>query len=542
MAERFNAGEAGITFTGDDKGLQDTTARVEKTMAQVAAQMKKQAIEIEVAIAKARASAEGLGEGVEKSMRKAAASFRRDAKAFEDSAKLAGESVDGFINNVRQYTLLSLFANGAAAMGKAVSEMSAKIREGKASTGDLVEKIAEGVPILGKFVEAGRGIREAITGEQAYTEVLKEQTAQQEKRIELIKGYSDAIKKLGREQEDLQTRLNRRPGDSAFAAAAGFDITGASRAATDAAGTVGDPFQDQLKKFKDEREALGKQLIELQRDQGKTFFRGFIPASAGVGGDLEADTKGASLVAAKKAEIQRISDLQANLEKQIKKTEELARATIGRGVLTQLGQLVGGEFVKGFDAAGAAIERYIARIRPLNAATESALALFRDKAPASFSKFNADTTAFSGDLAKGNISQGQFNQLQLKANLDEVAGIVSETAEKLKTAFIPLIQLGDSYLGAPIAQTVQFFKKAATEFQGIFPGSIATPNATPAFRASFEGLTGFGNRIQAGAGSESGTDIAKRQLKQQEDIAKAVIESTITLGIIKDKPVGAIVG
>jgi hypothetical protein len=93
---------------------------------------------------------------------------RVERRAGDLAKQLTSGDVGGSLLKIGRIYYANVIGEGLKRMGDAAAEFGQKIRLGTASTGELIEKVAEGIPIIGRFIEAGRGIHEAITGENAY--------------------------------------------------------------------------------------------------------------------------------------------------------------------------------------------------------------------------------------------------------------------------------------------------------------------------------------------------------------------------------------
>ncbi len=93
---------------------------------------------------------------------------------------------------------LSMAGNELSSLTKNMVEMKDAFKEGKISGGEFAEKIASSIPVLGKFWEAGRNIREILTGEEAAMRKLNAafdaQIAANEKSLAVAQKYRQELK------------------------------------------------------------------------------------------------------------------------------------------------------------------------------------------------------------------------------------------------------------------------------------------------------------------------------------------------------------
>lgn len=84
-------------------------------------------------------------------------------------------------------------------------ELRNAFQAGKIDAGELVEKVAAGVPILGQFWQAGRNIRELFTGED---QEIERQNQLQKEKLSLLERQRDAVREAITQQKEFKKQLN----------------------------------------------------------------------------------------------------------------------------------------------------------------------------------------------------------------------------------------------------------------------------------------------------------------------------------------------
>lgn len=511
---RFNVGDASVTFSGDDAPFQKTSREVEARMAAAAENMRKAAAKIDLSLAQNKLSFGGLETEIEKSMAKASANMRREASAIERSLKSLGtteEETKNLFKGFGQLTILSYLSAGLKKMGDTAAEMATKLRLGEVATEDLIIKVAEGIPIIGKFVEAGRGIREAITGEQAYTDVLKQQTEQQEKRLATVKTWLDAMKEARRLSEDLARQLSGKPG-------ALFDIAsiflGGERGAEDLQDKLKEQFKKAFDVIAEQRKELGDKISKLQAQPGGVPIS--FTQEGGRQVTLDADAAIKQQIDATTGILKKFDDQAAALRGKIEDIEKQSRDKLGRGVATGVMRIFGEEAVKAFDAAKGAMDKYIANLPRMSEETASAL----EKTRTDWDKFQTLIIRFRTDLQQGLITPKEFENLSGGALFDTAKRSLESFFGQAKARFETLGIIIDSNLGSPL----DFVKRAIAGTANLFT-SLANPKGNapaitaPDLRTASLSLAGLGDKIQQGVFNEP-VNIARQQLAEQKNAGK----------------------
>jgi hypothetical protein len=363
----FTGGSASFFFRGDDKDFQRTADEVEKRMGKVAT------------------------------------SF--DFSGVQAQFSAVGKEIDATAERAVRFGIrlgvLGRLSTGLGQLGRAAEEMSAKFREGEASVGDVIEKLAEAIPFVGGFVTAGRGIRELVTGEKAYSEVIRQQTAQQEKRIEVTQRYLELLRSLQRRNEDLLKGLTEPKGLK-------FDVMGiienAQRETEDLPGKLKKESAQQLKDWAEERETLGKQIEALRlKNVPSTVAFGTGPGG-GAPPVVPPDPQIAIDMAGKLARLREIDAESAKVR------DEIA-TNVRRGTLTIAGDALGklwGRFGVEVDKA---ISGYLKLIPSIQGETKKAL----DATESDFQKLGRLLAVFRADLNRGAINPDEFNRISFDA-------------------------------------------------------------------------------------------------------------------------------
>lgn len=455
MSESF--GDATFTFRGDDQPFQKAADAVE-------AKMREAGITNEKWLQQIRASFDQVGGAADKT-----------------TAKVATFALN--------MSILTRVASGLRNVGRAAEEYATKVRLGTASTEELIDKMIEGIPIIGNFWEAGRAVREAITGDKAYTEVLLAQAKAQDERRAALDRYIDATKQLKREIDDLAKGLTQKPG-------AAFDITGfitgGSRQAEDLSAKLKSRFQKQFDDIAEQRTKLGEKLRSLEEANRPTAV------SSGTGGPgilIRPDPGVGKAIADTQRSLRALDEQAAKLRGQMEQFEELTREKIGSTVIAQIMRKVGGEFSHGFDEAGKAIDGYLQRIPKIQSETQKAI----DATLTDFQRLGRQLSTFQLDLTKGLIDQPTFQRLSTNAIFSTAIKQVDDIKFSIKSWFFPLEQAANKFIDPVRAFFAQDFKKVAT--------------TTPA-RISFQNLEENDRRIRtAAAQSDPAFRVQQEQLE-----------------------------
>jgi hypothetical protein len=433
-----------------------------------------------------------------------------------------GGNVDFAIN----MSFLTRIASGLGNMGKAAEEMALKMKLGKASVTDLAEEVAKKIPIFGNFITAGRAIRELITGEQAYTEVLKAQTEAQNDRIKAVNGWIEAMKRLGRRGEDLGRDLGPPGFGKDFAGIA----AGVARQTEDLPDQLEKEFEKQFSDFAAQRKALGEKLRNLQGQNvphavgtGATGGGGFIEQpSLQIGKDIEATQRS----------IDKIDEMSRALRAAEDKVKDLGTKDINLTGLRQLENLLGATFTKGLKSATAAIDQFIPKLPKLSPETQQAISAAGGK----LLDFQNKMAAFRADLGKGLISQGTFDKISFNTlNKDFGADFWKAMGESVANGFGQFQAAVDPKLGGLISTVRERMNNLLRTF-GIGPklSPAGVSDNTPTFRSSTIGLEDLGRRL--GEGAAGGDQTQEGILKAVQDSLKEQERQTAllkTLGTVK---------
>jgi hypothetical protein len=439
--------------------------------------------------------------------------FQKVATRVETRMKGIGGGLDFAIN----MSFLTRIAQGLGNMGKAAEEMSTKVRLGKADLGDLFEEVAKGVPIIGRFVEAGRGIRELISGEKAYTEVLKQQTEAQNERIKAVNDWIEAMKKLGRRSED-QNRDLAPPG---FGKDFSGLAAGVARQTEDLPEQLKKEFEKQLAELAEQRKGLTKKLDALKKANVPVVVTGGdSPGSEvidpGLGPQIGEVQKG----------IDKLDEMSRALENAKEKAKDLGKQVIAKGAFNSFGDLIGETFVKGLKSAASAIDQFIPKLPKLASATQQAV----DEMGGKFAELQKQFAAFQADFGKGLISQRTLDKINFNAlNKSFGADFWKAAGQAVSNGFGNFQAAVDPKIGNTISNVRERMNNILRTF-GIGP-SFNIPKESgkdlPVFRSSTIGLSDLGRNIQtATLGGDSvdrllkgiGIDIAKQKDIQQKQL------------------------
>jgi hypothetical protein len=389
------------------------------------------------------------------SLGSAVMSFGGDDRAFQQAAFRVERS------------MLSLANTAARSLGNALEQMSAKVRAGEASFAEMFEQAAKGIPLVGGFYELGAALADVAVGGKAATEAIKQQTAALEAHIALVSKVAEAHQKLAQHQRDEAKNLALGLAGKNFGAnvSAIFGDADASRA-TEA--QVRQQARDKFKPAFDELEKLQRENDLILQKQSLTIAEGgeFTDKSR-----LRDAEKNARVLAERGEQLRRDSGA----------AENEAANRLGGKAFSQVLNLTGGEFVKGFDAATEAVKRF-----------------FKTTAGSTF------------DQAVSSVGS-QLKQYLVIADL--------------------ITRITDSNLGIS-----NFARNAASAIGGVFPGRIHTAPVAP-FQARFEGLEQLGRRIQESAGSGGFDANQAKLLKASERTAEAAEKTATNTAKLKG-PIG----
>lgn len=107
----------------------------------------------------------------------------------------------------------SMLGRELAGSTKELADLADQMRENKMTTGEFTEKIAGSIPVLGNFWQAGRNIRELITGEavaeQQYINAINRETQAHEKAAQAIRARAIEIKSLREFNASMESQTAR---------------------------------------------------------------------------------------------------------------------------------------------------------------------------------------------------------------------------------------------------------------------------------------------------------------------------------------------
>jgi hypothetical protein len=158
-----------------------------------------------------------------------------DTNPWSKGTKSAGKDLDGLKGKWEKFTTglrgfrrtgfgegLEIAVGGGALrvigeVGAKIGEAATKLsevnklwKEGKADAGDMVNEIFKGIPVFDKFYEAGRQIREVLTGEKAELEAINEQIKIQDegwqRSLAVIRDGKAAVREFGDELRKLKVK------------------------------------------------------------------------------------------------------------------------------------------------------------------------------------------------------------------------------------------------------------------------------------------------------------------------------------------------
>lgn len=512
MADKFNLGEAGMIFTGTDDDFQKTAGRVEKTMEEVAASMKAQAHQIDLAIAKSVTGFNRLPDDVLRALRKTSSGVRSELAEVERALKGADDETENFLKNVGKMTALNLVGNGLMHVAKGAEEVATQIRLGNAVTDEMIDKMADGIPVIGHFWAAVRAVHELIGGEKAYVELLKEQTKEQDERTQSMGRYLKAMKELNREREDLTKGLTMKPG-------VGFDISGivaaGERQKEDLPGKMKARFKEQ---FDDIEKLRAEQDAKMKNLQNPTTFGEAMGVStnparladiANVQKRLDELTE----------ESNKLADAKKNLEDETRATINMTTTKGGIDVL-----------LKALDAQGKAVDAYVKHLPKMSETTKQIL---KEQGTA-WDQFEKKMKAMQADAEHGFLPANLFQQQKFGAQIDAMGSIIEGYIAKVKPAIETNLRFFDSFMGAPIERGMASVKKMVDQFIAPFEGKSLSIKV-PELKANFVGLADLHNKIQAA--HSTATDegkVARDQLEELRQLGRSGRESAETLKKIND--------
>lgn len=121
---------------------------------------------------------EGLGQRIKMLRTEARASgemateraLRDPGRMLETAADLIGGAGTGF-----QLFAVDIAGKQIAKMGESMAEFRRQLVEGKLDAGEMEERLAEGIPIIGEWVKGFMGVREALSGEKLEIELINKE-------------------------------------------------------------------------------------------------------------------------------------------------------------------------------------------------------------------------------------------------------------------------------------------------------------------------------------------------------------------------------
>jgi hypothetical protein len=495
-------------FRGDDSDFQKKATDVERTFVLMGKTFKES--ELSPEWVKALESAGAAAGGASGPLNRVAGAIRNVGGASDGTRS----SLTALSQALEGRRIASQTAEVFLRIGHAAEEMATKIRLGTATTQDLIEKLAEGIPIIGRFIEAGRDIHEAIFGEKAYTEAILAQAKAQDDRTAALFRYLDAVKQVGRDTDDLTKKLRTKQGIT-------FDITGfvtgGEREAEDMTGKLKERFQKQFEDIAEQRKKLSQKLQDLERENVPTAVT---TGPGGQGGARAPDPRIGQSIDAARNQIATLDSQAASLREKITNLESLSRELIGRKVITEVLGRFGQEFVKATDMAKGAMESYIANLPRMTSETQRQLGTMTT----AWEKFQMTVSDAGIDLSKGLISNKQFGAIQFKAFFDNATKPLEDFFKQKGAALgATLLQ---SFNAAPFINVFDQVKNLFSDF-----GDKRKPEKPDDFRSRSFSVEGLGIAIQEAAASRTGGDIPQKQLaaqqtfvKQQQDVLAALVE------------------
>jgi hypothetical protein len=465
-----------------------------------------------------------LGRGVmefggdDRQFQQAADRVVQGMRGISQQMKETGDGVEGL---VIKYGRLSIANTAAKSLGRAIEEMSDKVRSGEASFVDLFDKAAKGIPLVGGFYDLGKSLAQLAVDGDASAESMKRQSAELEKQIDLIQKLIDSHAKLSQEQRDRDRKVAVGLAGQNFGAAASALF--GNREGTEA--TAAQVRQQVRERFQAQFEALDKLKrendLKLQQQQFTLIE----------GGDAFADD---TKLADAQKNAAKLEEMAAQLRRDVTTAEDAALAKIGGGAFVQLGKLAGGEVAKGFDMAGTALQQFIKNIPVANQLTERLAENFNKLAQShagNIGQFVNERGALAFDKGRGAISPDLFQKLSDKSFFDQAARSVGSILQQYAPITETIGRLVDSNFGLS-----NFASKAAAAVGSVFPGKIDAASTAHEFRSSTVGLTDLGRRIQEGAASSGGQQATEKYLptidQSLKDAAKA-LNKLLGLGTVK---------
>jgi hypothetical protein len=339
---------------------------------------------------------------------------------------------------------------------------------------------------------------------------LKQQTAEQQKRVEVMNDYIAAIKRMQRAREDATSKANFNAGDSPFAFLFGQTVQGGERASDDARENLKKQNEKLLKELDEEKQKVADKIRQRKEALSADLSAPVVTAS---GTAIPAQSRivgNDSVLADLEKSARLIGEKSAAIRKSIDDTNAATENLIGRQVFTRVASLVGEKFVGAFDAAGAAIDRYLKKLPELHSATSQGLTQLAGP----LGKLQGQQFDFGMDLGKGLINQDEFNKLNFQA-VSKAAGadFWKAMGEAISNGFGDFQAAVDPKLDGLISNVREHMRNILASF-GIGP-TLKVPDVPTAqpFRASFVGLQELSQRIESAA--SGGRD------KTQDGILKA---------------------
>lgn len=463
--------------------------------------------------------------GDDRPFQQAATRVERGMRDISEQMKLGGDGVERL---VVKYGMLSIANTAAKSLGRAIEDMTDKVRSGEASFADLFDQAARGIPLVGGFYEMAKALAQVALDGNSSAEAIKRQTAEIEKQIDLVAKLINSHGKLGQAQRDQAKAVAVGLAGQNFGAAARavFGTEEDSQAtAARVRQQVRDGFKaqfDAIDKLKRENDLKIQNQLTGPAEGGDFFFDE---------GKLQDARKNAA----------KIEEMATQLRRDVSAAEDAALAKIGNGAFVQLAKLAGGEVTKGFDTAGAALERFIKNVPVANQVTERLVENFNKLAQSrsgNIGQFLGEQGTLKFDAGRGAISPDVFKALSDKSFFDQAARSVGSILQQYAPIAETIARLVDSNLGAS-----GFANRLAAQLGSLVPGSIDfTPKK---FQSSTLGLTDLGRRIQEGAASGGGGSPEAKKLDGIEKAAQAQLaaerEGNRILNKILNKNTAAVV-
>jgi hypothetical protein len=506
---RSNLGEAVMTFSGDDRPFQQAADRVERAMRGVAGFM---------------------GEAT---------------RSIEDGFRSLGSNIDNVGDSVIKFGSFfraRVLVNGLEEMAKAAAEFRKEIDLGHASLQDMFRGVVDKIPIVGQFAQAGRAIREAVTGDDAAVAVMKQATEEQNSRLELTNRIILAVRTLRREEEETRRKLDAHPGDT-FTTLVG-QVTGRGASASAKA------KQDADTAHAAEFAAIDKEKTgiaeKIRLAQEAIFKRTQATGSVGEGDIRNVTSTEIKGLQAQFAAIEKRSN---ELRAQIDATVNTAKEKIGHETFTDIGRLLGGEFAKSLQHGTAALKEWyhnLTEIDPVTKHMADNFAASLQRMAGNIGTFRGQMAALTEDLKNNQIGADLFDKLSQKATFDQLARSIGSMFDQFAPITETVGRLIDSNIGGPFRKIFGALGQVGEMFTGKMNLKEPKELKVPEFRAQLVGLEQLHDRIQAAAASGGGIGSVDRTqddiLGAVKDTAKEAKRQSELLAKIAAKPPYAPVG